>query len=58
MASDDNKPRLTCRRTAGKKSVRVLVFEKATFDDVLREKKPGVDYAEIGVMLEQSFGPN
>lgn len=57
-ASDDNKPRLTCRRTAGKKSVRVLVFEKATFDDVLREKKPGVDYAEVGMVLEQSFGPN
>jgi len=36
----------------------VLVFEKATFDDVLGEKKPGVNYAEVGMVLEQSFGPN
>jgi len=32
---DDDRDRLTCRRTAGRRTVRVLVFELSTFVDVL-----------------------
>jgi len=60
--SDDGKERLTCRRSAGHKTVRVFVFDKALFNDVLEadsssNEKPKVE-PEIGMALDQIFGPN